>query len=847
MRKLFVAILVMACSTSALAAGKLQGYVELGGQSVRTSGFLSTTKAQISYPGATVTVYVGGTTTLATIYSDSSLTPQANPFTADSNAFWSFYAGDGDYDVRFSGTGIVTPWTISGMRIGWQGTTCVGDGVTDVTACLQTLINATPAGGTLVLAGGVNYQYKVTSTINVTSPITITGGGGKATILSETPYNTEKLFFITSSGVTFEDLIFDGSAAASTTLTVRHVALYFDGNGGTISGLRVKDCIFRSLSRKGIGNPANIYVSTTTGNGVSPIVITTAQSHSLTTGDKVSITSVAGNTAANVTNNAVTVVDPTHFSLDGTTGNGTYGGNGIVGGVTNTSGAGVSPITVTTVSPHGLTTGNYVTVSGVLGNTAANVAYAPVTVIDPTHFSIPGTGNGAYAGGGTLGDYGPSQGMHGDQVTPGNGSLACEYAMIFTEAEDIWVERNVMTEISGAGVYLTNSRNAHVTGNNIGMLTASDSLYPIHVDRSNSNDCYNIWIMDNIVHDGRRTSGGAVDIMAQDVDADASPIRNVWIINNLVDNCPGFGSGTAAIRVLSTENGQVRGNTVRRLGDPLVTYILVDARVSANALPDNIGPLGIEVTDNLLVAGSTDQTGIAVRHSKFTAQIANTGQYTLVSRNQLRTDYTNYFARGINVVDNLNTTISENLISYKKQTNNWYAVEITGTLKTLTGVKVINNTIDGNASANSRGVQVSGTVDGLIIALNTIFNTGSFAIRTENTVTNVTIQENTCSGISTTAISNTATGQSFSTGNRYNATAAITGTWTITVGNPSVTINTAEVQSGDRINLNVTTTAGTDKAVKAGSIVAGTSFVVGTVDGTNVAGANLVGTWRIDH
>lgn len=63
-------------------------------------------------PLATVTVYdPTGTLTLATIYADSSGTPKSNPFTSDASGFFFFYVPEGEYDVRFSGGGIVTPYT----------------------------------------------------------------------------------------------------------------------------------------------------------------------------------------------------------------------------------------------------------------------------------------------------------------------------------------------------------------------------------------------------------------------------------------------------------------------------------------------------------------------------------------------------------------------------------------------------------------------------------------------------------------------------------------------------------------------------------------------------------------
>ncbi|MDZ4685792.1 MAG: choice-of-anchor D domain-containing protein, partial [Planctomycetaceae bacterium] len=66
--------------------------------------------------------------------------------------------------------------------------------------------------------------------------------------------------------------------------------------------------------------------------------------------------------------------------------------------LTNASNA--TPIVITATN-HGLVTDNYVVISGVTGNTAANGSFQ-ITRIDANSFSLNGSaGNGAYAGGGT--------------------------------------------------------------------------------------------------------------------------------------------------------------------------------------------------------------------------------------------------------------------------------------------------------------------------------------------------------------------------------------------------------------------------------------------------------------
>jgi hypothetical protein len=79
----------------------------------------------------------------------------------------------------------------------------------------------------------------------------------------------------------------------------------------------------------------------------------------------------------------------------GQTGSASFRDSGSVTGATNGS-----PIVVTSAS-HGLQTGDRVTISGVLGNTAANGTFT-ITRLSADTFSLDGsTGNGAYTSGGT--------------------------------------------------------------------------------------------------------------------------------------------------------------------------------------------------------------------------------------------------------------------------------------------------------------------------------------------------------------------------------------------------------------------------------------------------------------
>lgn len=94
-------------------------------------------------PLATITVRNAGTATLSTVFSDNASTPKTNPFTADTDGYWFFYAANGRYDITLSGGGIVTPYTLSDVVILDStaiGSICgiSGSGVTMVTGTTGT-------------------------------------------------------------------------------------------------------------------------------------------------------------------------------------------------------------------------------------------------------------------------------------------------------------------------------------------------------------------------------------------------------------------------------------------------------------------------------------------------------------------------------------------------------------------------------------------------------------------------------------------------------------------------------------------------------------------------------------
>jgi hypothetical protein len=153
----FLRIMAMLVITSGVmsAKQKLMGYCEAGNNPVITNTIVSTTVVQKSFPSCTVTVYITGTLTLASIFADNLGTTLSNPFTANNDGSWGFYASNGIYDVNFSNGGIPTPFTLGGNLINdpsvfYNDVTLFGafcDGMTDDAPA----INAALANGGTVL------------------------------------------------------------------------------------------------------------------------------------------------------------------------------------------------------------------------------------------------------------------------------------------------------------------------------------------------------------------------------------------------------------------------------------------------------------------------------------------------------------------------------------------------------------------------------------------------------------------------------------------------------------------------------------------------------------------------
>lgn len=254
--KLLLCIFIgLGITNEAYALGRIQGYVEQGGNTVTTSLFVSSTKVQKSFPGALVTVYLTGTTTTVSLFDVSTGAPIGNPLTADSHGFFQALVASGLYDIKFSGSGITTPWTISGVRVSAFsdvidvkdfGAKC--DGVTDDTTAINSALTAAMAlSGATVQFPAANCIVSTLTNINVKGVLIKGAGVGATKIITNA--TTGDVFWFGNPGVPFNECggIEDLTIQSNVTRT----------NGYAI---RIDGC------EQGIIN--NIKLATTGGNGI---------------------------------------------------------------------------------------------------------------------------------------------------------------------------------------------------------------------------------------------------------------------------------------------------------------------------------------------------------------------------------------------------------------------------------------------------------------------------------------------------------------------------------------------------------------------------------------------------
>ncbi len=136
-------------------------------------------------PGVTVTVRIAGTAQLAAIFSDNGVTPKSNPFTNDSDGEFSFYAGNGRYDIQLSGPVSETQADIllfDAASAGLVTASFIVDADADVQTGANYFVDVTSGAVTLTLPAAPTLQDAPVVITHyagdvVTNPITIARNG----------------------------------------------------------------------------------------------------------------------------------------------------------------------------------------------------------------------------------------------------------------------------------------------------------------------------------------------------------------------------------------------------------------------------------------------------------------------------------------------------------------------------------------------------------------------------------------------------------------------------------------------------------------------------------------------
>ncbi len=113
-------LILIAFATSAFGYGAVQDFCSQP-QQVLIAGAQSIAPYLRTFPACTVTVYLNGTGTLATLYDDNDGTPKSNPFIGGATGYWEFWVDDGQFQVVMTGGGIVGTipriYTIAGSAL----------------------------------------------------------------------------------------------------------------------------------------------------------------------------------------------------------------------------------------------------------------------------------------------------------------------------------------------------------------------------------------------------------------------------------------------------------------------------------------------------------------------------------------------------------------------------------------------------------------------------------------------------------------------------------------------------------------------------------------------------------
>lgn len=402
--KIFLIVGSLLAAGTSKGLSRFQGWSEQGGRSVTTGNLVSTTKVQQSFPASTVTVYQTGTTTLASIYVDSAGSSlKANPFTADSTGFWFFYTSPTTVDVKFSGTGITTPFTVTYSTGSGADVSVVAPAPSggDDYAVLQAILTANaPLGSDIVLRCGV---YLVSAELQdplTSAPFRLRGCGQvynsttAGTIIQGTTLGMRSVLAVRTQQPILSDLKLDGNRLATSAGYIQNANL-----GATITNVWYWNAKFDGLYLDGDNTHFNdnlVFIGCGwASNGTT--YTTSGISSEYLYGTKSTIAGTAATIAANPT---ITISGgPDLTTLGIRKGDFVRVGAGTTQSLSGLTGSGTAA-TATTATAHGLSDSQIVTIAGA-ATSAFNGSFT-ITVTSPTTFTYACSGVGAAGGAPTV-------------------------------------------------------------------------------------------------------------------------------------------------------------------------------------------------------------------------------------------------------------------------------------------------------------------------------------------------------------------------------------------------------------------------------------------------------------
>lgn len=402
-------------------------------------------------------------------------------------------------------------------------------------------------------------------------------------------------------------------------------------------------------------------------------------------------------------------------------------------------------------------------------------------------------------------------------------------------------------ELGGTGAPATSIKRLIIEGNIVETTGGSTANAGIHVTNNSSTASTDVNGMADVVIHGNQITSQGDGIFCQ--------ASRALIFGNRIQAaghtvfCKGHGtitatgstsSGTNTITTVTGDTGVITGAQISGGGINSGTYIKSGVGSGTWTVNKNSGGTtsGEAITvsqpvEHLLIANNLLHVPANPLNPMITLQLVNRAT---VCGNRIFTDGSN----------SANTQQGMLIVSsgwVNVQDNDWqftpgHGVDIQASHDCLVAGNKVRNVGDGGT--NSTGINVQSSADLVMVAGNAVVDDRASS-QTTNAVnaagTNGRVRDNTLLGWATAAVAGSPiqkTGNTYTAGSPSGKAVLVAGT---------VTVSTAEVQTGDTILLSNVLAGGTLGILSVGTIVNGTSFVINS---SNASDTSTV-FWRIDH